>query len=116
MIRDTKSLGIRLQRTGSFFLILLFLFISAAQVLHTHLDSENCHDKSCGDREQLQLTDKCSICDYYHHTEGKQIFLHYPPILLTAFPQVITINTPVFTGNYKFALPGYTNKGPPNAA
>ncbi|WP_316814094.1 hypothetical protein [Pedobacter heparinus] len=115
MIKDSRSLSIKLQRTGSFFLILLFLFISAAQVLHTHLDSENYHDKPYGDREQLQLIDKCSVCDYYHHTQGKQIFSHYPPILLSAHPKVITINTLVFTGNYKFELQGYTNKGPPDA-
>lgn len=108
-----KSSGIQLQRAGSFLLVWLFLFISAAQVLHVHPGSHMNDHEQCGDKEQLQGLDKCSICDYYHHIQAKQIFWHHPVVLDVALPQTRTINTQVLIGNYKFSLQGYTNKGPP---
>lgn len=111
--RGYKSLKIKLQQGGSLLLVALFLFISAAQILHNHLDKHNDLHESCGDHDQLQLLDKCAVCDYYHHIQDKQIFLHYLPVLVVALPKAITVNTYVFVGNYKFSLQGYTNKGPP---
>lgn len=110
-----KSSGIQLQRAGSFLLVWLFLFISAAQVLHAHADIHGDEHEQCGDKEQLQGLDKCAVCDYYHHVQGKQIFSHQPIIVVVALPQTRAINTRVLIGNYKFSLQGYTNKGPPFA-
>jgi hypothetical protein len=110
-----KSLGRQLQQAGSFLLVCLLLFISAAQVLHTHPDRHCDEHEQCGDKEQLQGLDKCAVCDYDHHVQGKQIFSHQSLIVVVALPQTRTINTRVLIGNYKFSLQGYTNKGPPFA-
>lgn len=108
-----KLTGIHLQSVGAFLLVWLFLFISAAQVLHVHPESAIADHEQCGEKEQLQGLDKCAVCDYFHHVQAKQIFWHHPVILVVALPQIRTINTQVLIGNYKFSLQGYTNKGPP---
>jgi|GEM_PF-2129229 len=112
--------GVRLlwakpQQTGSFLLITLFLFISTAQLFHIHLDAHSDQNAPVEDKDQIQVTNKCSVCDYYHHIQGQQILLFYATVLSIVNPVAITLNTQVLTGNYDFSPQIITNKGPPRS-
>lgn len=110
-----------MKQGASFLLVLLFLVLSAAPVLHDHNEGhvnpkeQQKGAKQSGTQEQLQLSDKCSICDYYHHIQGKQIFSHYLLELPEIFSKVISTSPHLLTGNYKITVQGFTNKGPPPA-
>ncbi|WP_316818728.1 hypothetical protein [Pedobacter nyackensis] len=111
MNSSTKLLWTKLQRKGSFLLVLLFLFISTSQLFHIHTEGHS--DFEYGAKKQIQHINKCAICDYYHHVQGQQILLFYPTALKIASPEVITLNTLVITRNYEFSLQVIANKGPP---
>ena len=70
-------------------------------------------EQSCNDKDSVSDTEDCKLCDYYSDQQGKQLFLHYPPVLIISLPATETLNTHVVIGNYKFTLQGFTNKGPP---
>ncbi|ALL06008.1 hypothetical protein AQ505_11200 [Pedobacter sp. PACM 27299] len=140
MKRSKKQIQIRLKQGASFLLVLLFLSIAAAPVLDDHNDGHrnaqeqhkgsemyvtqvgystaelyNWAAEQSGTQEQLQRSDKCSVCDYYHHIQGKQIFSHYLLELPAIFSKVISTSPHLLTGNYKITVQGFTNKGPPPA-
>lgn len=102
-----------LKQGASLLLILLFLSLAAAPVLHEHKEAHVSHQEKDGTQEQLQLSDKCSVCDYYHHIQGKQLFSYDQLELPAIFSKVITTSPHLLTGNYKITVQGFTNKGPP---
>lgn len=110
---NRKHIQIRLTQGASFLLVLLFLLISAAQVLHTHISHPDTHHEQQGGEEQLQLSDKCSVCDYYLHIQNKQLFPNDLLVMPRLFPQAIDFPTHFLTGIYKITIHGFTNKGPP---
>ncbi|WP_316752741.1 hypothetical protein [Pedobacter gandavensis] len=125
----------------SFLLVLLFVFISAAQVLHTHTfeshqaqqgdqrqkqqgehqqkqkqqkdQQQDGEQEQHGQDEQLQLVDKCAVCDYYLHIQSKQIFSNDLFVLAPVFSQVVIRTSHLLTGFSKITIQGFTNKGPP---
>lgn len=104
----------KFQQISSLLLMLLFLSISAAPVFHDHKHSHTTQHVDCGSEEKTQLIDKCAICDYCHHVQGKQILLFYPQQSAILKAEVTTLDTRVLSSNYKFTLQGFTNKGPPS--
>ncbi|MBC8988123.1 hypothetical protein H9X96_20405 [Pedobacter sp. N36a] len=121
MRRSKKQIQFRLKQGVSLLMVLLFLCIAAAPILHEHtaVDSrhqENNNPEPNSRQEQLQLSDKCSVCDYYHHIQGKQIFSHYLMELPSVFSKLISTIPHRFTRNYKITVQGFTNKGPPQTA
>ena len=110
---NANGLWIRLRQTGQVLLALVFLLIAAAPLFHHHGHKPVCQHVSCNNSEKIQLTDKCAVCDYYHHTQGQQIHLAWSQSLPVINPEVIAPDTWVYQGKYKFTLPGFTNKGPP---
>ncbi|TCC98415.1 hypothetical protein [Pedobacter hiemivivus] len=113
MKSSAKLLWTKSQQTASFLLMVLFLFISTAQLFHIHADKHSDQDVQFEDKDQIQSLDKCSICDYYHYAQGQQILLYYPTVLTIVNPEAITLNTCVLTGNYDFTPKIIANKGPP---
>ncbi|MCX2453782.1 hypothetical protein OQX61_21110 [Pedobacter sp. PLR] len=110
-----KQIQIKLKQGISFLLVLLFVFISAAQVLHTHTAPYGTHQEQHGEEEQLQLLDKCSVCDYYLHIQSKQIFSNDLFVLPPVFARVVTTTSYMLTGFSKVTIQGFTNKGPPHS-
>lgn len=92
---------------------MLFSFLTAAQLIHVHQATEKSLQEQSVEKESVQLSDKCSVCDYFHHIQGKQIFLGQQFLLPVLFPKAITIRPLLYTGNYNITLQGFTNKGPP---
>lgn len=115
MKEDRKQIQVKLKQGISFLLVMLFVFISAAQVLHTHTATYGTHQEQHGEEEQLQLLDKCSVCDYYLHIQNKQIFSNDLFVLPPVFPQEITKTSYLLTGFSKVTIQGFTNKGPPHS-
>lgn len=103
----------KFQRIGSLLLILLFLFVAAAPLLHHHEHCERSEHVNVGSDENIQLTDKCAVCDYCHHIQGQQILLYYPQLQIIINTNAITLDNRALVSNYKFTLQGFTNKGPP---
>lgn len=95
----------------SLLLIFLFLFISAAQILHTH-DGQIKIEQS-GNQNNLDQKHDCKVCDYLLDHPSKQLFLTHPPLTAVPLPEVVLVSTGVFARIYKFTLQGFTNKGPP---
>lgn len=114
MKSTVKRVSTKPQQIESFLLIVLFLFISTTQLFHIHNEGYSNQNAACEDEEQIQVLNKCSICDYYLHTQGQQILLFYPTLQTIVNPELITLNTRVLTGNYEFTLQVIANKGPPN--
>lgn len=98
-------------KAGCLLLMALFLFISAAQILHTH--GYKVQTEHAGDSDNLDQSVDCKVCDYFIHHHSKQIFLTYPPLIAIPVPEIVVISTGVFARIYKFTLQGFTNKGPP---
>lgn len=111
MKRKGKLLFLKCCQLNSFMLALLFLFISAAPAFHSH------HRVSKAGQVEEQpvynTTDKCQVCDYYTHRQGKEFHLPFPPALAAPKPEPVTLAFRVYAGIYKFTLQGFTNKGPP---
>lgn len=116
MKSSVKLLWAKSQQTASFLLMLLFLFISTAQLFHIHVDRHSDQDVQLEDKDQIQSLDKCSICDYYHYVQGQQILLYYPTVQNIVNPEAITLNTCVLIGHYDFTPKIIANKGPPYLA
>jgi len=116
MKSSVKLLWAKSQQTVSFLLMVLFLFISTAQLFHVHADKHSDQNVQFEDKDQIQSLNKCSICDYYHYVQGQQILLSYPTVLTIVNPEAITLNTYVLTGNYDLITQIITNKGPPHFA
>lgn len=115
MRSTVKLVWTKPRQIESFLLIALFLFISTAQLFHIHDEGYANQNATCEDNEQIQVINKCTICDYYLHTQGQQILLFYPTLQTIVNPDFITVNTRVLTGNYESALQVIANKGPPNS-
>jgi hypothetical protein len=98
-------------QTGVFLMVMLFLSMSVVQIFHSH--SKIATIEQATDNDQLSASDKCLICDYFAHQKAKEFYISHPIVLSIPLPDVITLNTNVFVGNYKFSLQGFTNKGPP---
>jgi hypothetical protein len=113
MKSSVKLLWAKSQRTTSFLLVMLFLFISTAQLFHIHADEHSDQNVQFEDKDQVESLNKCSICDYYHYVKGQQILLSYPTVLTIVNPEAITLNTYVLTGSYDFTPQIIANKGPP---
>lgn len=111
MKRKEKSFFLKYNQLSSFMLTLLFLFISAAPALHSH------HGVSkAGQVEEdsvYHTSDKCQVCDYCTHRQGKEFYLPFPSALSAPKPEPVTLSFRVYAGIYKFTLQGFTNKGPP---
>ncbi|WEK18528.1 MAG: hypothetical protein P0Y49_17195 [Candidatus Pedobacter colombiensis] len=114
MNTSAKQLWTKLQQIGSYLLIALFLFISIAQLFHLHIDVHENQEALYGDNERIQLSDKCTVCDYSHHVQGQQILLSHSQVLTITSPEAITLNTRVLTGFYDFTPQVTANKGPPH--
>ncbi|WP_316792206.1 hypothetical protein [Pedobacter frigoris] len=97
-------------RVISVFLVLIFLSLSAIQVFHHHDGHGLLQEKG---KSQFHASEKCDICDYFVRHHGKVIHAFTPIVLLVALAEAITIDTPVDAGICKFALPGFSNRGPP---
>jgi hypothetical protein len=98
-------------QTVSFLLIIVFLGISAGQMLHSHksiLKTEQANEDDSG-----YIGEKCKICEFYVHKQGKVLNLSYPPVFTAPLPEPISYTTHYYIGNYKFTLQGFSNKGPP---
>lgn len=113
MKAGAKLIWIKLRQMGSPLLIMLFLFISTAQLFHIHTERHYDQNAAYEDKEQIGAVNKCSICDYYYHIQGQQILLFYPIVQTTVSPEVITLLAGVQTANYEFTLQVVANKGPP---
>ncbi|KEQ28477.1 hypothetical protein N180_02255 [Pedobacter antarcticus 4BY] len=100
-----------ISKAGCLLLVVLFLFISAAQILHTH--GYKVQTEHATDNNSLDQSGDCKVCDYFIHHHGKQIFLNYPPLIAIPVPEIVVISSGVFARIYKFTLQGFTNKGPP---
>jgi hypothetical protein len=96
---------------GSFLLIVLFLSISVVQAFHNHDQIVNTEQSD--DNDYVSASNKCQLCAYSTHKQGKEFYLNYPLIQLLPALKPERLNTNVFVGNYKFTLQGFTNKGPP---
>lgn len=94
----------------SLLLVLAFALISVAQILHSHA-LEN--DTETIQKESVSLSEKCGICDYIIHKQGKEVVLTAPYAFAVPLPEAVVITSGVFAGIYKFTLQGFTNKGPP---
>lgn len=95
----------------SLLLVFAFTLISATQILHIHT-MEN--DTEIAQKESGSLSEKCGICDYIFHKQGKEIVLTAPYAFAVPLPKAVVIASGVFAGIYKFTLQGFTNKGPPS--
>lgn len=115
MKSSVTQLWTKLQQKGSFLLVLSFLFTSTAQLFHIHIEGHVHENAAYEENEQIQVPNKCTICDYYHHIQGQQILLYYPTVLPVIRPEIITLNTRVLKGNYEFTLQVIANKGPPSS-
>lgn len=113
MKTGTNSLWTKSLQVGSFLLVLLFLSITSAPLLHHHEHSHTEGHVNTSLEESIQLADKCVVCDYYHHIAGQQILLSYPQIQTILNAHTNILDNPVLVCNYKFTLQGFTNKGPP---
>lgn len=92
---------------------LLFLFIAVVPVFHHHGHNSVCRHPGCDDIPKVQLTDKCTICDYFHHVHAQPVLLPGTLSLPIIHPEVIAPGIWLCQGNYSFTLPGFTSRGPP---
>jgi hypothetical protein len=92
-------------------LVILFLSTIFIQALHNHNSSLN--TASSQDEQYTSLSEKCKICDDYHHKQEKEAVQVYQTALIVALPDSVDLGTRVLGGIYKFTLQGFTNKGPP---
>jgi hypothetical protein len=115
MKSSSKCLWSKLAQKGSVLLVLLFLCLSTAQLFHTHTEVYSDQHTAYDDKEQIQILNKCSVCDYYHHLQGKQILVFYPTVETIFNPEAITLDTQVLTENYEYTLQVIANKGPPRS-
>lgn len=115
MKSSVKVISTKMKQIGSFGLIMLFLSVATAQLLHIHTEAHFEQKNGYGGKEQTRLVNKCSICDYYHHSHNQQMLLGYPTTLTSIYPLAITLNTHILTGAYAAALQIISNKGPPGS-
>lgn len=116
MQKERKHILRKCYQAGAMLLVMLFLSISVAQILHSHPKvsaTPHTHQHDLDGGHQLSAADKCLICDYLAHQQSKEFYISHPLVLNVPLPDAITLNTNVFVGNYKFSLQGFTNKGPP---
>lgn len=97
----------------SLLLVLLFSFLSVVQLIHVHQEMGKGSAGQSSQQEQLQLSDKCSVCDYFHHIQVKQLFSGAQLCLAEIYPIVITASSQLNTAKYKITVQGFSNKGPP---
>ncbi|RZM22159.1 MAG: hypothetical protein EOO88_30265 [Pedobacter sp.] len=97
---------------GASLLVILFVAMSFVQTFHGH--AKTFHTAQQSDHDQLAANDKCLVCDFLSHQQGKEFHLPHPVLLVKSISTPVTLNTNVFVGNYKFTLQDFTNKGPPS--
>lgn len=107
-----KNIRRKWQQVMAYLLLLLSLSTPVAQAFHHHHYVPR--DEQTEDQEYLRAAEnKCSLCDYYAHNHGKEMYLSYPPVVETPLPPPVTLGTRVYARIYKFTLQGFSNKGPP---
>ncbi|WP_084237357.1 hypothetical protein [Pedobacter africanus] len=113
MKADANILYSKLRQTFLVLFASLFLFIAIVPVFHHHGQNPVCRHLSCDDTEKIQLTDKCAVCDYFHHVQAQPVLLPGTLSLPIIHPEVINLDAWVPCGNYSFVLSGFSTRGPP---
>jgi hypothetical protein len=90
----------------------LLLSITAIQALHHHA-SATYYDDGSENREYVDSTNKCAVCDYLSHQHNKEFHLPAPVLVTAPVIKPVTLRCRSYAGIYKFTLQGFTNKGPP---
>jgi hypothetical protein len=113
MRADANILCPKLRQTFLVLFALLFLFIAVVPGFHHHGHNSVCRHLNCDDTEKIQFTDKCAICDYFHHVQVQPVLLPGTLSLPVIHPEAIAPGIWVSHDNYSFTLPGFTSRGPP---
>ncbi|SEW44166.1 hypothetical protein [Chitinophaga arvensicola] len=103
------------QQLLSVLLLLLFLSVPVVQAFHHHHKAAT--EQTTDDQEDVSTTvNKCPLCEYADHSQGKVLHLSYPPIVVVPLPEPVVLGIRVYARIYKFTLQGFSNKGPPSFA
>lgn len=97
----------------SILFLLLALFISSLQLIHSHADRKI--SQYAEEEHTTTIDDQCHVCDFLVHLKTDEQHFIYPVLPSPPLPQAIVYGNPVCAGNYEFTLQGFTNKGPPRS-
>ncbi|MEJ2883646.1 hypothetical protein [Pedobacter sp. GR22-6] len=95
-------------------LLLIGMFVSlfAVQAFHSHYDETS--SNAGFEKEIVPVSEHCEICVFLAQLQHKDYLMpNLEPMLIPSLPAPEHLSG-VFTGNYKFTLQGFTNKGPPS--
>jgi hypothetical protein len=99
------------RKVGVWLLVIVFLSIPLAQLLHGHLDGHVPHRASQKGSE-AGLSSKCRICDYLFYTQKKFFITHDQPTVHLGKIHWAFIYTPPLKVSVS-VIPAFSNKGPP---